>query len=74
MSVKQQAEHTVAISNLATEILRAQGFDRAGVCCGLAIMAKVIAGNDAMAKTALAETMAKLAVELDPDAISIKWQ
>jgi hypothetical protein len=74
MSIKQQAESTVALTNLAVEIMEARGFDCAGIACGLVVLARIIVGDDLVAKTLLAEQMAKLAVELDPHAIDVRWQ
>jgi len=74
MSLKREVEHTVSVVNLAHALMRAQNFDRTNCACGVAIMASVLAGQDQQARTMLAQTMLKLARELDPDLVNAKWQ
>ena len=50
VSLEQELEHTVSVTNLAVAIMRAQEFDRASVACGLLATAKVIAGDDPIAQ------------------------
>ena len=72
--LEQELEHTTRVTNLTYAVMRAQNFDRANCACGVAIMASVLAGQDQEARTMLAQTMLKLARELDPDLVNAKWQ
>jgi HD superfamily phosphohydrolase YqeK len=46
MSPEQQVEHVVGVTNLAVKLMRAQNFDRSTCACGVALMARIIAGDD----------------------------
>jgi hypothetical protein len=74
MSLEQEVEHTVSVTNLAVALMRARDFDSASVACGVAILAKVLAGDDPIARTLLAQQMMQLIKELDPDVASARWQ
>jgi hypothetical protein len=74
MSLEAEVAHTVKVVNLTHALLRAQNFDRVNCACGVAIMATVLAGQDRAARAALANTMFKLAHELDPDLLGARWQ
>jgi hypothetical protein len=67
-------KHTVAVTDLAVALMLAEDFDRANVCCGLAIIASMLAGKDPDARTMLAQTMLKLARELDPELVNARWR
>jgi hypothetical protein len=74
MSLEREVEHCADVANLAYAVMRAREFDRTSCACGVAIMASVLAGQDPEARTMLAQTMLKLARELDPDLVNAKWQ
>ena len=64
-------KHTVQVTDLAVALMLAEDFDRANISSVLAIIAKMLAGEDADARTMLAHTMLRLARELDPDLASL---
>jgi hypothetical protein len=72
--IEQSVKHMVAVTDLAIASMLAKDFDRAMINSGLAIIASVLVGKDQDAKTMLAQTMLKLACELDPDLVNARWQ
>ena len=74
MSLETEVKHTVGVTNLVVTMMEAQGYDRTNCACGVAIMASILAGEDQDAKTMLAHTMLKLAIELDADLVRYATQ
>jgi hypothetical protein len=74
MSLDQDVKQTVAVTDLAIELMRAKDFDRANICSGLAIIASLLARSDPEARAMLACTFLKLARQLDPELVNARWQ
>jgi hypothetical protein len=70
---EQSVKHMVAVTDCAIAQMLAQDFNRANVCCGLAVIASMLTGQDADARTKLAHMMLRLARKLDPELVSAKW-
>ena len=63
--LEAETKHTMDVTNLAVKLMRAQDFDRTNIACGVAITAKVIAGDDPVARMVLAKVMREIANEID---------
>lgn len=72
--LEQSLKHMVTATDCAIAAMLAKDFDRANVCCGLAIIASMLAGQDADTRAMLAQTMLKLARQLDPELVNVRWQ
>jgi|SoiMethySBSTD1v2_1073268.scaffolds.fasta_scaffold825859_3 hypothetical protein len=68
---QQEARCCVDVCNA---VIAAQDFNRTQCACGIAIMSAIIAGDDPVAKLALAKEMAKLIEELEPGFMCAGWQ
>ena len=68
---QQEARYCVDVCNA---VIAAQDFNRTQCACGVAIISTVIAGDDPVAKLALAKEMAKLIEELEPGFMRARWQ
>lgn len=66
----QDAEH---VTDVANAVMRARAYDATSTSIGLAVIASTVAGDNQMAKTALAFAMLRMVKELDPDVLNAKW-
>lgn len=71
---RQETEQVVRLANLAVAVMHSDEFNGLNIASGLACLAKVICGDDQVAKTMLAKTMLRIAKELDADVAGASWQ
>jgi len=62
------------VTDVANAVMRAREYDPTRTAIGLAVIAATVAGDNQTAKTMLAFTFLKMASELDPDVMSVRWQ
>jgi len=68
---QQEARCCVDVCNA---VIAAQDFNRTQCACGVAIISAVIAGDDPVAKLALAKEMAKLIEGVRAGFLRARWQ